>query len=101
MSTTVELCEESKPTVVKVGRKSISALPDLYIKVGAKGKPLPASEIYAALGKGEARRVRKALRRAGLAKHAACPASRASSHPEAHQNRELEIFVFTSGRKIG
>jgi hypothetical protein len=42
-------------------------------KMGSKGKATPISRVYAAVSKGEARRVRKRLRALGLASLAAQP----------------------------
>jgi hypothetical protein len=43
------------------------------LKIGAKGKVMPVSNVLAAMDKGEARRLRKALRAAGETAKAAAP----------------------------
>jgi hypothetical protein len=53
-------------TTVKLGRKVITVEGEA-IKIGSKGKLLPAPQAYGKLDKGEARKVRKALRANGFA----------------------------------
>jgi hypothetical protein len=58
---------------VKLGKKNVTPLVSLggpWLKVGQE-RPRPAGKVFGSLPKGEARRLRKALRAAGHRAHAA------------------------------
>lgn len=60
----------TKPTfVMKVGNQSLYAT-RLNLRWGARGKVQSATQIFASLDKGEARKARKALFKLGFRKHA-------------------------------
>lgn len=55
---------------VKVNGKTLYATPT-GLKLTSRGKVQPAGQVLSALSKGERRKVRKALHRAGFVRHAA------------------------------
>ncbi len=62
-------------TMVRVGAVKVYPTPT-GVRVGTtKNKVRPVSDVYALLGKGQARQLRKRLRAAGFAAHAAQPRS--------------------------
>lgn len=62
------------PTAITLGKKRVYCSPESgKLRIGSKGRMLPAGSLFRDLGRGTARQLRKQLREAGLCQLAGVP----------------------------